>query len=147
MIRPGSRADINELVNLEQQCFKHGLSISRRSFRRFLRIPSADLLVAQRRGKVVAYALVSYWPSSARLYSLAVSRNCRRQGIGKKLLRAVEKRAAERASIMRLEVNERNATALWLYRNAGYQVVDRIERYYPDGATALRMQKGLAPPP
>jgi ribosomal protein S18 acetylase RimI-like enzyme len=44
---------------------------------------------------------------------------------------------------LRLEVRIDNKRAIALYEKNGYARFDEIEDYYEDGATAVRMEKGL----
>jgi ribosomal protein S18 acetylase RimI-like enzyme len=59
---------------------------------------------------------------------------------------AVEARALARGLCeLRLESREDNAAALALYRRLGFAPFSRAERFYADGAPALRLRKPLHP--
>lgn len=147
-IRAGVVDDLPRLLALENAAFEMH-RMSRRSFRHMLTRANADLLVAERRGDLLGYALLVYrrGTRSARLYSLAVARAARGQGLGNALLRAVERSAAANgADFVSLEVHPRNPHARRLYRRAGYEVRDELPDYYDDGAKAFRMQRRVTPP-
>lgn len=144
-IRQGLRADLDDLVAIETQCFDSD-RLSRRSLSYFLRVPNAALLVAEMRGAVAGYALVAFRRGStiARLYSIAIGPNFRGRNLGLALLKAGERAARERgASLMRLEVRSRNRRAIALYERQGYCRTGRIADYYEDGATAFCYEKTL----
>ena len=144
-IRPAERADIDELVRIEQRTFATD-HIPRRGFRRFLASQSSALIVATRERAIVGYALVLFRANStvARLYSIAVAPEMARRGFGVALLAAAEKTARGRdCRLLRLEVHEKNAAAVARYRKAGYVMFGRHADYYTDHGAALRFEKRL----
>lgn len=146
-IRDATIADLEALLALEREAFP-GDRLSRRSFRRLLRAPSARLRVAGRGHALHGYALVLFRANAdvARLYSIAVAPAARGAGIGGRLLVDAERQAAARGSrTLRLEVRTDNAGALTLYRRRGYVPVGRVAAYYEDGRDALRFEKAVAP--
>lgn len=90
-LRRGRRGDAPALFRLEQEVF-HLEQLPVRSFNRYLRIASADLIVADHAGECVGYALATYRADrrAGWLISLAVSTRASGRGIGAALLRAVE---------------------------------------------------------
>jgi [ribosomal protein S18]-alanine N-acetyltransferase len=80
----------------------------------------------------------------ARLYTLSVTPDLRGKGIARQLLAAGETAAAEKdCNRMRLEARESNQHAILLYERSGYRVIARVAGYYPNGETAVRMEKPL----
>ena len=145
MFRTARPADLPALLALEAQF--PGDRMSARQFRHHLRNPSARLRVAVLDGAVAGYALVLTREGArpARLYSIAVDRARRGQGLGAGLLRDAE-RAARRLgrAALRLEVRADNDAAIALYERAGYRRFGRHAGYYEDGADALRFEKPLS---
>jgi ribosomal protein S18 acetylase RimI-like enzyme len=141
--RPG---DARALDVLEQRCFALD-RLSLRQYRRHLASPTARVLVAAVAGAIVAAAVVFLRRGSdlARLYSIAVDPDWRGHGLGAALLTRVE-RAARTAGArgLRLEVRADNTAAQALYAGAGYRLFGCIERYYEDGAAALRFERRFA---
>lgn len=144
-IRPALASDVDALLALENASFS-GDRISTRRMKHWVTAKNAILLVAIRNGELIASCLGLTRADSAalRLYSLAVGKAARGQGLGAKLLRKVEAMARERGcESVRLEVAAGNAAAIGLYQKLGYQVFGRKQRYYDDGQDALRMRKAL----
>jgi [ribosomal protein S18]-alanine N-acetyltransferase len=152
-IRKGRLADIDRLVAIENAAFE-GDRLSRRSLRAYLTKPNVSLLVAEADvggfAQVIGYALVAFRKDSkkARLYSLASDPAYRfgsGRGLGRKLLAACERDAAERgADSLVLEVRADNARAIALYETREYTKFATIPDYYEDGASALRYEKRLS---
>jgi ribosomal protein S18 acetylase RimI-like enzyme len=80
----------------------------------------------------------------ASLDAIAVDQAHRGRGVGKRLLAGVESEAAKRHSIeIRLVTAESNLAALDLFLRSGYEIVERLARYYPKGQNAVVMKKKL----
>lgn len=138
-------ADLPDLLALEQASFS-GDRLSRRRLLHWIQADNAFLLVAEREQRIVAYALVLLRKGQrlARLYSLAVAKEYKGQGIGRLLLQQAEIEAAQRGwQVMRLEVAENNHAAIALYESQAYRVFATYPDYYDDHQNALRMEKNL----
>src|SRR5690606_17293017 len=145
-IRPARASDIDALVTIENAVFQSD-RISRRSFQHLFRSGAATILVSGAGAAISGYTMVLYRKGStvARLYSIAVALRHSGSGIGKKLLEAAEQAACERGRmVLRLEVREENERARRFYEKAGYRRIGRKEKYYQDGAAALRFEKLLS---
>ncbi len=117
----------------------------RRTWARLLKGQTVTM-VAESDGQITGAAIVLLRRTLdiGRLYSLSVAPAARGQGLARRLLLAVESAAAARGcSRMRLEVRASNAPARRLYDGAGYRVISELAGYYPDGETAVRMEKPL----
>ncbi len=144
-VRRATKGDLEALAGLERSF--PGDRLRRSSLSRLLGRDSAQLWVAEAAGSVVGDAVVLFRKGfvSARLYSLVVKPESRRRGVARALLARAEEGARERGAVaMRLEVREDNATAIAMYRKAGYEVVGRTADYYQDHSDAVRMQKRFA---
>jgi ribosomal protein S18 acetylase RimI-like enzyme len=64
---------------------------------------------------------------------IAVAEECRGTGLGRRLMEALMRHAAERHTGLALTVSERNRVALELYERLGFQRVDRA----PSGLLAM----------
>lgn len=150
VLRPASLDDLEALVALEQASFQ-GDRISRRQFRYLLTRGNASTWVAlSQSGDLLGYVMLlfSRGTSLARLYSIAVSRDARGQGIGRDLVNAAEAAAiAHACADLRLEVRRDNQPSLALFHRLGYREFGTIDDYYEDHMGALRLQKSLAPGP
>lgn len=144
-IRNASLSDATVLVALEQKCFATD-RISLRSFKRFIAEKRSDLLLVERAEQVVGYFLLIYrrGTSLARLYSLAVDPDCRKQGIAEYLMYHAEQTAAQRRCVLlRLEVRYDNAAAIRLYQKLNYHEFAVKHDFYEDHSDAICMQKQI----
>jgi ribosomal protein S18 acetylase RimI-like enzyme len=144
-VRKAERGDVDALAALEHRVFATD-RLSRRSLQRFLKSPSADVIVAQDDTGLAGNAIVLFRPRSliARLYSIAVAPAMGGRGVGAMLLAAAEAAALARGCrAIRLEVHVTNHAAIARYRKSGYREFGRLRRYYEDGGDALRFEKRL----
>ena len=143
-IRMASISDLDELVRLEE-AFADEDRFSKRTWRRLLD-GNTVAHVAILGGTVVGAAVLLFRAGSriGRLYTLSVAPDLRGKGIAKQLLVAGETVAVEKGcDRLRLEARESNQHAILLYERNGYRVVARDAGYYPNGETAVRMEKPL----
>jgi [ribosomal protein S18]-alanine N-acetyltransferase len=144
-IRLASKADLSQIVQLEQATFTTD-RVSPRQWQFHLHNVNACVLVADLNELVLAAALIFYRRKNklARLFSIAVSAQARGMGLGGKLLqRCVEQARKHGSTRMRLEVRERNVIAINLYEKFGFKVIAQLPAYYADGAAGVRLQKEL----
>lgn len=144
-LRFATLSDLDALLALENASFS-GDRMSARRLRHWISADNALLLVAIRSSELIGSCLVLTRSDSnaARLYSIAISKSARGQGLGGKLLRKAETLARSRgSSSMRLEVAAGNTAAIKLYQKLGYRPFGRKSAYYEDGQDALRMSKPL----
>lgn len=144
-IRKVQSADLPILLDLENTCFQTD-RLSRRSFQRFVRHGSHDLLVAELAQEIVGYVLVLYraGTSLARLYSIAVLPRFQGRRIASQLIEAAEEAGRQSlCAFMRLEVSVNNVSAFTLYKKLGYRDIGRISGYYEDGSDAIRMERRI----
>jgi ribosomal protein S18 acetylase RimI-like enzyme len=143
-VRPARLDDVPALLTLEA-IFRSD-RLSRASFRHLLTRGHADVLVYARGTQLLGNAVVLYRRGTrgARLYSLVTHPAQRGRGIGQLLLAAAERVARRhRCTEMRLEVRPANRAAIRLYGGRGYEMRQRIARFYEDGTDALRFVKAL----
>lgn len=135
--------DIPALVALEMACFDYD-QLTKRSFRYFITKAQAQLWVIG--DPVEAYGLVLFHRGTclARIYSLAVSPQCRGKGYGRILMEQLEDASEEHGALfIRLEVSDSNTKAIKLYEDMHYQSIRRLPQYYEDGHDGIRMEKRL----
>ncbi|MDD1964749.1 ribosomal protein S18-alanine N-acetyltransferase [Pseudomonas putida] len=143
--RFASTDDVDDLVALEQACFTLD-RLRPRHFRWMLSRANASLIVATVQESLVGYALVLFRRGSphARLYSIAVSPQCRGHGLGQRLLEQAQDCAVgRRCARLRLEVRADNPAAIRLYESNGYQRFATVDDFYEDHAQALRFEKPM----
>ncbi len=148
LIRPATLDDLGPLVQLENASFATD-RLTRRQFRYMLTRARAHLLVAVwPNGGLAGYALVliSRGTSMARLYSIAIDREARGQGVGRALAAAAEAAAwKDDRAYMRLEIRRDNLASQSLFEGLGYRRFGVLSDYYEDHMEALRYEKTLVP--
>lgn len=144
-LRRGHPEDAAALFRLEQEVF-HLEQLPVRSFQRYLRIPSADLIVADHDGDCVGYGLATYRADrrAGWLISLAVSTRAAGRGIGRALLQAIEDGARARGfAAIKLESRADNQAAIRLYERAGYRRTGLKRDYYGDRCDAVVYERNV----
>jgi [ribosomal protein S18]-alanine N-acetyltransferase len=92
----------------------------------------------------VGFILSRMAVGEAEILSIAIAPNWRGRGFARPLLDVHIRRLAGLGTrAVLLEVDEHNAPANRLYRNAGFYEVGRRLRYYDGGATALVLRRDL----
>ncbi|MEW6192265.1 MAG: ribosomal protein S18-alanine N-acetyltransferase [Bacillota bacterium] len=93
----------------------------------------ADYVVALSNGRVVGYGGMWLVVDEAHLTNIAVHPDFRGRGIGRRILRALIRRAAGRGlRKMTLEVRPSNRTARKIYREFGFKEKGVRKQYYRD---------------
>jgi ribosomal-protein-alanine N-acetyltransferase len=145
LLRAYRRSDSESLWELDQECFPPGIAYSRAELRAFLSRKTAQSIVVERDGQVVAFVLG--WRrrrTEGHVITLDVRASARRLGLGRRLMLALERRfraAGVRRAV--LETAATNAIAIGLYERLGYRKVARLPGYYGPGLHAWRMEKAL----
>lgn len=131
ILRPMREADLGQVLHIERRSFTVPWSDS--TFRGLLRRQSAALLVAERSGAVVGYAVLWFVADEAELGDLAVHPEARGSGLGRHILGGAMAEAARRgAKRLYLEVRESNAAARRLYEKAGFTTAGVRPDYYTE---------------
>ncbi len=96
-------------------------------------------------GRVLGYLCLWEIADELHITNIAVHPTCRRQGIGRALLRGVLDDARQRKlRLVVLEVRPSNTEARTLYETFGFRVIGRRHGYYYDtGEDALVMEADL----
>jgi ribosomal-protein-alanine acetyltransferase len=130
-LRAGEAADVSAIVAIEREAFTDAWDT--RAFQSLLRAPAVRLFVLEEGGELLGYALISVVADEAELANLAVRRDRRGEGFGRRLLdHALAEARAAGVEAMFLEVRASNAAARALYASAGFVAVGRRARYYRD---------------
>ncbi len=147
-IRKAESKDVKTLAALDARCF--AAPWSEQSFEEdVVKNPLAFYLLAQtEQGDVVGYAGVWLIVDEGHITNVAVSPDCRRCGIAKRVLNQLftdcERDWGIRA--FTLEVRPSNDPALALYESFGFRPVGRRKGYYADnGEDALIMWREAEP--
>jgi ribosomal protein S18 acetylase RimI-like enzyme len=145
MIRRATIEDVSALIQLENDSFTTDI-ISNASLRRLLKVASAEILVAEFQHKIIGSVILLFRKNAAtaRVYSLAVDKQHRREGIAAQLCNAAEKNATKRSlENIILEVHPDNHAAIRFYEKHGYHIFGSYSHFYECGSDAIRMKKIL----
>lgn len=154
-VRAAQAADVAAAVELEQACFS-AYSLSKRQLQYLQRAPSAVFVVAEQAGKVVGegISLVRQHkrrgralPPTGRIYSLAVSKECRGQRIGQRMLQAmIDGLVVRGVRRIYLEVEQDNGPAISLYERFGFRSIGTLPEYYGAGRHGVHMMYEVGQP-
>jgi ribosomal-protein-alanine N-acetyltransferase len=146
VLRDYQPRDLEPLCALDRQCFPEKIAYPLDTMRETIERQGAFTLVADDPpGRVAAFVVAGRGsPRIGYVATLDVDPRRRRQGLGTRLMRAVESRLAELGVWkIRLETATANP-ALRLFEKLGYERVGKIERYYEDGSDAWVLEKPIA---
>ncbi len=90
----------------------------------------ADSFVVGEEEQRAGYLIYADPTEEAELHRIAVSKTCRRQGLARKLMDEMFRMLS--GDTVFLEVRAENAPAVALYKNSGFQEIDRRRNYYHD---------------
>lgn len=142
VIQDATWRDFTQLHYLEKRCFKSDDLWPFWDLIGLLTLPGMIRLKAVSEDRMVGFLGGETKPARKLgwITNLAVLPDYRRSGIAKALLVECEK-AFQDMNAIRLSVRASNRAAIQLYVGAGYQQVDRWERYYTGGEDALVFEK------
>lgn len=142
-------SDIANLIHLEEICFDSKLYSS------LLNYSSANYAINKSNGLILVskhldfisgYAQLMFRNNSSlgRFYSLAVHPDFQGKGTANLLFKNAERvMSILGADTVILEIREDNRALKYRYEKFGYKIYRRIENYYPDGATAVKMRRSI----
>ena len=138
--------DFAALYRLDQACFPPGIAYSKTMLRYFLKLPSADCILAATAGRIAGFILTEENPPLAHIITLDVNEAHRRSGVGSELLAESEKVLALRGvRTILLETAIDNAPAVAFWQRHGYRIEAVLKRYYLGRLDAYEMRKILPP--
>ena len=118
-----------QVERLEQRCFS--VPWTEAQLRAQLPDDRHVFLVAERGDEVLGYVGLMHVLDEVYISNVAVSPDCRRQGIGAALIAELTRRAGRlELAFLTLEARASNAPAIRLYEKMGFRQVGRRKRYY-----------------
>ena len=148
-IRLATVSDATILAVMSRDLVELGLgwSWTRTRIVRHVNSPDSVVVVAARRKRIAAFAIMRFGQEEAHLDLLAVRPQFQRAGLGRRLLEWLEKSAVVAGiSVIYLEVRENNKQAQAFYRKLGYRRVTRLSGYYRGRESAICMGRDLWAP-
>jgi ribosomal-protein-alanine N-acetyltransferase len=131
-VRPLVKGDLGEILEIERMgySFPWPEAVFRDCFRPNYRLWGVVLADA-----LVGYAVVVYMVDEAHLLNLCVSKQHRRSGLARHLLRHLTGEAAKEGMVqVILEVRASNESAMDLYLDEGFVDIGRRPGYYPSSS-------------
>lgn len=141
MIRQAQPSDIRALLEIEKQSFDSD-SFSFSQFKYLLTKAKSQVFIYLSNYKAVGYGilLTPQQPKPARIYSIAVSKSFRKQGIGEALLmHMIHVSKTHGYSRIYLEVNCESTSAIALYEKAGFVIQKTLPSYYENNKDGYKM--------
>ena len=143
-LRAHEPQDFAALLRLDASCFPPGIAYSKTMLRYFLKLPSADGMVAEDDGKIVGFILTEENPPLAHVITLDVAETHRRRGVGTALLADSERNLALRGvRTILLETATDNKAGVAFWQRHGYRIEATLKRYYLRKLDAYEMRKIL----
>lgn len=145
-LRLATPADAAGIAALSRDRIEQGLGWSWTEPRvlRSLRDPAANVVVADRCGRMLGFGIMKYRDDEARLLLLAVQASAGRCGLGSALVAWLE-RSARVAGIgqVSLEARLTNGAARAFYAHLGYREIQTLPGYYQGVEACVRLAKDL----
>ena len=129
-IRPMVAEDIPDVVAMEKEVFSDPWPDD--AFEETIDDPQTlNLVTYSQAGDLNGYMCGQVVADELQIHNVAVSLDCRRTGLGRRLLEVAEADAQRRGAVCAiLEVRINNAPALAMYGRMGYRRIARRRRYY-----------------
>jgi ribosomal-protein-alanine N-acetyltransferase len=136
--------NLNEILEIEKNSFEKKEAFPKEYFLELSKKWPEGFLVAKLGGEIVGYAIGEKDKDSGLIVSVAVKKEWRRRGIGRKLIeKLLENFKKEGMKIVFLHVREENREAINFYQALGFKIIELVENYYSNGENAYLMEKSL----
>ena len=133
--------DLAAVAAIQRGAFRPGLAYSRFALVVLWLLPSATFLVARdaHTDEVLGNLITDRYRGNTRIVNIAVVKEARRQGIGRQLIRMLDKRCPEGDIVLSVEAS--NVTAQRLYEEEGFVRTAVTRDYYGPGNHGYTMKK------
>jgi ribosomal protein S18 acetylase RimI-like enzyme len=148
-VKAGDKPDIMRLLRSTPEFEPEEVPIAEEVLDGSLERPGEDYqtLVAEKDGTLAGYICFGQTPLTQSvwdIYWMAVSQDCRGQGIGSTMLKKAEEHIKNHAgSLILIETSSKPSYLLTrrFYRKSGYKQVSRIKNYYAPGDHRITFEK------
>jgi [ribosomal protein S18]-alanine N-acetyltransferase len=134
VIRPAITADFKSIFKIESEAFRSPWTIE--GLLTELVSPRARFIVCEHQGEIAGYALVWVVAGELHLLKIATAFGNRRRGIASALIAYIINEFKD-ASVMLLEVREKNVEARSFYNKLGFVENGLRKNYYSDDNAVL----------
>ena len=123
-VSSASESDMDDVIALWEACdLTRPWNDPVADYRLALANDTSAILLAHRRGALVASIMAGFDGHRGWVYYLAVAPDCQKRGLGKKMMEAAEKWLRERdAPKVQLMVRDDNEAAIGFYKALGYEL-------------------------
>lgn len=145
-IRPLTDKHLKEVWKLNQRCFRNGESYPRHTLQYLLtETNTLSYRTVTSDGELVGFVFITLANDGAgHITTIGIAPEHRRRGLARQLmLRTEESLRNRRVETIFLEVRVSNVSAQNLYRELGFSVVQKLEKYYNNGEDGYLMVKSL----
>jgi [ribosomal protein S18]-alanine N-acetyltransferase len=144
VLRGYAPADFEALYEIDQKCYPAEIAYSRRELRWYLRLPAAEITVAEAGQAIAGFILTACFEKTGHIVTIDVLAEFRRTRVGTALLNATERSLAQRgATEIELETAVDNDAAIHFWQRSGYLSRGILKNYYPGGLAAYAMMKRI----
>jgi glutathione synthase/RimK-type ligase-like ATP-grasp enzyme/ribosomal protein S18 acetylase RimI-like enzyme len=139
-IRKAELADLNEIWNIEKTSFESIRQMSFESLKYSLKAKHQNVYLALLNSTIVGYAIQFVYKNMHRIYSIAVEKDYRKQGIGKALMNhMIEVSKSQEVEKISLEADATDLPLLKFYESFGFRINKELKDYYGQNQPAYRM--------
>ena len=136
--------DFEKLYALDHLCFPRGIAYSKWMLRHFLKMPSANCIVAVEGDEIPGFVITEEAVPMGHVLTLDVAESHRRRGLGTQLLQRSETELLQRGvTEIVLETAVENAAGVAFWQRHGYRTVGTLKKYYLGRLDAFEMRKSL----
>jgi ribosomal-protein-alanine N-acetyltransferase len=136
--------NLNEVLEIERRTFEKKEVFPKEYLLELSKKWPEGFLVAKLDGEILGYIIGEKNMDSGIIISIAVKKDLRGKGIGRKLTeKLLENFKKEGISVVFLHVREENKEAINFYRALGFKIRELVENYYSNGENAYLMEKNL----
>ncbi len=146
-IRLARKRDADTIAVMSRELIEAGLGWSWTPSRvaRSILNRETNVVVADIDSRIAGFALMHYFEEHAHLLLFAVSRENRRQSVGRTLWTWLERTALVAGiSTVHLEVRAGNTPAREFYRQIGFTEAETVRGYYRGVEAAIRMRRRVS---
>ncbi|MDO4198468.1 MAG: tRNA (adenosine(37)-N6)-threonylcarbamoyltransferase complex transferase subunit TsaD [Erysipelotrichaceae bacterium] len=138
--------DLKQVADIEMEAFPYDTWKENNFKDELNNTELAEMFVLKDKGEVIGYSGIWYMFENCDITTIAIKKEYRGNGYGKKLLKRMMNSACEHeCEFMHLEVKVDNEAAIKMYRDFGFEVVRTRKRYYTDGTDAYDMIANVIP--
>lgn len=145
-IRPLTDKHLDQVLQLNQRCFKKGENYTKYTFSYLLSEPNTlSYRISTPTDEMVGFIFVMVSSDgTGHITTIGIAPEHRRRGLAQSLLVHIEEALRKRGiNTIFLEVRVENTAAQMLYRQFGYAIVQRLSKYYNNGEDGFLMLKSF----